>query len=87
MLRDQFFVLQLEPKRAIEVLPSFVPEADAREKLLEGVDAIVGAGGPVGTGERDRLAKLALLLGVSAEKPVHPAKARRPSAAAAQLQV
>ena len=35
MVRDQFFVLQLEPERAVEVLRSLVPEADTREKLLE----------------------------------------------------
>ena len=31
MVRDQFFVLQLEPERAVEVLASLVPEADARK--------------------------------------------------------
>ena len=31
LVRDQFFVLQLEPERAIDVLASLVPEADARK--------------------------------------------------------
>ena len=35
LVRDQFFVLQLEPERAIEVLPSLVPELDARKKTAE----------------------------------------------------
>ena len=35
LVRDQFFVLQLEPERAVEVLPSLVPEADARKDAAE----------------------------------------------------
>ena len=44
VVRDQFFVLQLEGERAVEVLASMVPEADARKALLQQVHAIVGAG-------------------------------------------
>ncbi len=46
LVRDQFFVLQLEPGRAIEVLPSLVPEADTRSELLKQVRAIASAGDP-----------------------------------------
>jgi hypothetical protein len=35
MLRDQFFVLQLERERAVGALASLVPEADARKQLLQ----------------------------------------------------
>jgi Protein of unknown function (DUF3141) len=87
MVRDQFFVLQLEPERAVEVLRSLVPQADAREKLLNEVQAIVGAGGPLIATECDRLARLSAVLGESAEKPVTPAAARRTSAVAARLRV
>ena len=45
-VRDQFFVLQLEPERAVEALRLLVPEADAREKLLKELHTIVGAGRP-----------------------------------------
>ena len=34
LVRDQFFVLQLERERAVEALASLVPEADARKELL-----------------------------------------------------
>ena len=50
LVRDQFFVLQLEPERAIEVLPSLVPDADARKTLLEQVRAIASAGDPLTAG-------------------------------------
>ncbi len=62
LVRDQFFVLQLRPDRALEALASIVPEADARKELLTQVNAIIDAGGsPLATG-RDRLARLAQVL-------------------------
>ena len=77
LVRDQFFVLQLEPERAIEVLPSLVPELDARKKLLKQVRAIASAGDPLTVAERDRLARLSQALGVPIEKPPAPATSGR----------
>ena len=34
LVRDQFFVLQLEQERAVDALATLVPEADARKELL-----------------------------------------------------
>ena len=68
LVRDQFFVLQLEPERAIEVLPSLVTEVDARKKLLKQARAIASAGDPLTEAERDRLARLARALGAPIEK-------------------
>ena len=62
LVRDQFFVLQLEPERAIEVLPSLLPKADARKELLKQVRAIASAGDPLTAAERDRLARLSQVL-------------------------
>jgi hypothetical protein len=70
LVRDQFFVLQLERERAVTVLASMVPEADARAALLSQVNAIVGAGGPPTAAERDRLARLSRVLAVSTELAV-----------------
>ena len=91
LVRDQFFVLQLEPERAIEVLPSLVPDADARKELLEQVRAIAGAGDPLTTAEDDRLARLSQLLAVPIEKraasatPGRPAGCRAPAKSDAVL--
>ena len=63
LVRDQFFVLQLEPERAVEVLASLVPEADARKELLKQVRAIASAGDPLTAAERDRLARLSQVAG------------------------
>ena len=77
MVRDQFFVLQLEPERAIEVLSSLVPELDARKKLLKQVRAIASAGDPLTAAERDRLARLSQALGVPIERRPAPATSGR----------
>jgi len=84
-VRDQFFVLQLEPERAVEALRHLVPKADAREKLLKQLHTIVGAGAPLMAAELDRMARLSTELGESAKKPVTPAAARPTSAVAARL--
>ena len=82
LVRDQFFVLQLEPERAIEALASIVPKADARKELLKQVRAIAGAGDPPTPAERDRLARLSQVLAAPIEKPVAPATSRRTAARA-----
>ena len=83
LVRDQFFVLQLEHERAVEALASMLPKADAREKLLQHVHAIVGAGDRPPAAERDRLARLSQVLAVPIEKPVTPATPGRAAAARA----
>jgi hypothetical protein len=80
LVRDQFLVLQLEPERAVLVLASLVPAADARKKLLKEVQMVVQAGGtPIGI-ERERLALLSQMLAVSLEGPPAAAKASPSSA-------
>ena len=79
LVRDQFFVLQLKPERAVEVLASLVPEADARKDLLKQVRAIAGAGDPPTAAEHDRLARLSQVLAAPIEKPVAHASSAGPS--------
>jgi hypothetical protein len=62
MVRDQFFVLQLQPDRAIDVLASLVPKADARKELLKQVRMIASAGDPLSAAENDRLSRLSKVL-------------------------
>ena len=84
LVRDQFFVLQLEPGRAIDVLPSLVPEADARSELLKQVRAIASAGDPLSAAVDDRLAQLSRALAVPRKKPT-PATPGRSSGARATV--
>jgi len=68
LLRDQSCVLQLERERAVEALAVMVPQAQARKDLLKQVNAIVSAGDlPLAT-ERDRLSRLAEVLGLPIEQ-------------------
>jgi hypothetical protein len=83
LVRDQFFVLQLERERAVDALTSLVPEADARKDLLKQVHAIVGAGDPPNAAERDRLARLSQVLAAPIEKSAAPAAPGRTSASRA----
>jgi hypothetical protein len=78
MVRDQFFILQLEPERAIEVLPSLVPKADARTELLKQVRMIAGAGDPLTAAENDRLDRLSQAFAVSTAKPTAPTASGQP---------
>ena len=80
MVRDQFFVLQLEQERAVDALATLVPEADARKELLRHAQAIVSAGDPPSIAERGRLARLSQVLAVPIEKPAAPPTTRRPAA-------
>jgi hypothetical protein len=68
LVRNQFFVLQLEPERAIEVVPFLVTDADARKTLLEQVRTIASAGDPLTAAEDGRLVRLSQLLAVPPEK-------------------
>jgi hypothetical protein len=77
LVRDQFFVLQLERERAVDALAALVPQADARKELLKQVRGIVGAGDPPTAAERDRLARLSQVLAVPIERPAAPATSRR----------
>ena len=79
LVRNQFFVLQLEPERAIEVLPFLVPDADARKTLLEQVRTIASAGDPLTAAEDGRLARLSQLLAVPPEKRAVSATSGRPA--------
>ena len=79
LVRDQFFVLQPEHERAIEVLASMVPELDARKELLEQVRIILDAGDSPIVSQRDRLARLSQVLAVPIAKPATPATSRRTS--------
>ena len=66
LVRDQFFVLQLDGERAVEALAALVPEADARENCCGHVREIASAGEPPTAAERDRLARLSQVLPTAA---------------------
>jgi len=85
LVREQAFLLQLEPERAVDALASLVPETDGRKELLKQVNAIVGASDLPLAAERQRLARLSQVLPAPKEKtatlvPSDRAGARRAAA-------
>jgi hypothetical protein len=72
MVRDQFFVLQIEAQRAIEALADIVQKS-ARTELLQQTRAIANAGGPLTKAEGDRLERLSQALAAPIETPEAPA--------------
>jgi hypothetical protein len=69
LVREQFFLLQTEPERAIDMLARLVTEADRRTELLKQVRAIASAGDPLTAAEDERLARLSRVLGTPIEAP------------------
>ena len=87
VVRDQFFVLQLEPDRALNVLASLVPKAGERNELLKQVRAIVSADGSTTAAECERLARVSKLLGMPVEKTITSAASGRTAVATATARV
>ena len=81
-VRDQFFVLQFDPERAIEALADIVPKT-ARTELLQQTRAIANAGGPLTEAEGGRLDRLSQALPAPIEKLATPAIAGQPKGAKA----
>ncbi len=82
VVRNQFFVLQLEPKRAVDALVTLVPAADARQGLLKQVCLIVRAGAPVTVAEGERLTRLSQVMAMPNEKPTASGQGAAASTAA-----
>ena len=70
-------------EQAVDALATLVPEADARKKLLQHVQAIVSAGDPPSVAERERLVRLSQVLAAPEEKPAAQPLSGRSSAARA----
>jgi len=70
LVREQFFVLQLERERAVNAIAYLAHEADSRAELLKQTRAIIGAGDPPSAAARERLARLSELLATPIERPV-----------------
>ncbi len=75
LIRDQFFVLLTERRRAVEALATLVPDTDGRAALLQRANAIVSAG-RMTAAERDRIAQLSQLLSASAAKAIDCANSK-----------
>ena len=78
LVRNQFFVLQLEGDDAIEALADMVPDSAARRDLIRYVDTV--AGDAPTAAMRDRLARLSAVLPITASEPAALPPQRKPKA-------
>jgi hypothetical protein len=67
LVRDQYFMLLLDPEAAIAALPDLLPDADERRKVLTAVREVLSARGAIGGDVADRLQRMARVLGVEAK--------------------
>jgi hypothetical protein len=65
LVREQYFILLLEPERAMTAFAVLVPNVDDRRKLFSQVDEIVGASGVRAAADAGRLAELSRVLELS----------------------
>ena len=64
-VRDQFYILLLEREHAVEALAKMVPRREDRAKIIKGLEATFGAAGELTAGQRERISRLARILGVA----------------------
>jgi hypothetical protein len=66
MVREQYFMLLIDPEASIAALPALIPDAKSRGSTVAAVRRVLSAGGEI-TGEAaERLQRIARILGVEA---------------------
>jgi hypothetical protein len=71
MVREQFFMLLIDPEAAVAALPDLLPpDGDVRRKTFAALRQVLGARGDVEGEVAERLQRVARLLGVEAEPAV-----------------
>ena len=67
LLREQFFMLLIDPAGAMKALPSLLPDdPDLRERAFRLLEQVVHARGPLPEEAEDRLFRIAEMFGVKA---------------------
>jgi hypothetical protein len=67
LVRDQYFMLLLDPDAAVAALPDLLPDADERRKVLTAVRGVLSVRGEIDGDVADRLQRMARVLGVEAK--------------------
>jgi len=70
MVREQYFMLLIDPEAAFAALPELLPDPSLRRKTLAAVRGVLSAAGEISGDVAERLDRLARVLGVKA-KPAH----------------
>jgi hypothetical protein len=64
MVREQYFMLLIDPEACIAALPALIPDAKSRGSTVAAIREVLSAGGEI-TGEvAERLQRITRILGV-----------------------
>jgi hypothetical protein len=74
MVREQYFMLLIDPESAFAALPELLPDPSLRRKTLAAVRGVLSAAGEISGGVADRLDRVARVLGIETKRP-SPAQA------------
>jgi pimeloyl-ACP methyl ester carboxylesterase len=70
VVREQYFMLLIDPEAALAAIPSMLPDDPAaRREAFDLITEIVGATGDYSAEDRERMARIARLFGVNAPTP------------------
>jgi hypothetical protein len=68
MMRDQAFLLQLDPEAAVTAIPALIPDAESRRWTVAAVRRVLSASGEIAGEVAERLQRIARLLGVEEKR-------------------
>jgi uncharacterized protein DUF3141 len=69
MVREQYFMLLIDPEAAFAALPELLPDPSLRRKTLAAVRGVLSAAGEINGEVAERLERLARVLGIETKRP------------------
>ncbi len=69
MVREQYFMLLIDPEAAFAALPELLPDSSLRRKTLAAVRGVLSAAGEISGEVAERLDRLARVLGIETKRP------------------
>jgi hypothetical protein len=80
LVREQFFMLLIDPAGAMKALPSLLPDdPDVRQKAFRVIEQVVHARGPLPEEGENRLSRIAEIFGVRTTTPTKKSIAIAPT--------
>jgi hypothetical protein len=70
-VREQFFLLLLDPEGAVAAIPSMLPpDAETRRQAFDLIKQVLSASGELSAGDKERLQQLSRLFGLEEGPPI-----------------
>jgi hypothetical protein len=68
MVREQYFILLIDPEAALAALPELLPDLSLRRKTLAAVRGVLSAAGEISGEVAERLDRLARVMGIETRR-------------------